>query len=152
MKAYDISVKNSTLTCKKGRRLEVLKKSMWHLMSLLRVMHQIQMWSTFDLKEMKEIVRDLKRAIKDVNYKPPTTKRRQQLLDFLSQIGHYTASQGTLHSCFLQLEVINFLRFTKVGTLCRNPLWLGSVLWMVTKRPVLTKALRWVSSASTNGP
>ena len=80
------------------------------------------MWSTFDLKEMKEIVRDLKRAIKDVNYKPPTTKRRQQLLDFLSQIGHYTASQGTLHSCFLQLEVINFLRFTKVGTLCRNPL------------------------------
>ena len=40
--------------------------------------------------EMKAIVRDLKMAIKDVNFKPATSQRRKQLLEFLTQIGNYT--------------------------------------------------------------
>ena len=39
--------------------------------------------------EMKAIVRDLKAAIKDINFKPATPQRRKQLLDFLTQIGNY---------------------------------------------------------------
>ena len=56
--------------------------------------------------EMKAIVRDLKAAIKDIHFKPATSKRRKQLLDFLTQIGNYTTTGKYLCAPYIVLRIL----------------------------------------------